>query len=89
VRPENFELATYGAANAVNAVVDVSEMMGSEIYMHETACEKDCVVRVATADLPTERRNGFPLGEKVGLTLNGARVHIFDRETQNNILFKE
>lgn len=89
VRPENFTLAEFGAANTVDAVVDVSEMMGSEIYMHMTACEKDCVVRIATVDLPQDHRNGYALGEKVGLTLNGALVQIFDRETQNNILFKE
>lgn len=89
VRPENFELSNQSAVNVVSAVVDVSEMMGSEIYMHVKACDKDCVVRVATADLPADHRRGFALGDKVGLTFDGARVHIFDRNTQSNILFKE
>jgi multiple sugar transport system ATP-binding protein len=89
IRPENFTLAEFGAANTVDAVVDVSEMMGSEIYMHVTACGKDCVVRIATVDLPRDHKNGYALGEKVGLTLSGALVQVFDRETQNNILFKE
>ena len=87
VRPEHFALAKAGAANAIGAVVDVSEMMGSEIYMHVTACDKDCVVRVATIDLPPDHRNGYALGEKIGLTLSGALVHLFDPETQNNIIF--
>lgn len=87
IRPENFQLVKSASANTVSAVVDVSEMMGSEIYMHVTACEKDCVVRVATAELPPDHRNGFTLGEKVGLELNGAFVQLFDRETQKNILY--
>lgn len=86
VRPENFTLSPFGTANTVDAVVDVSEMMGSEIYMHVTACDNDCVVRIATVDLPPDHKNGYALGEKVGLTLNGALVQIFNKETQNNIL---
>jgi multiple sugar transport system ATP-binding protein len=86
VRPEHITLVQPGTDNAVEAVVDVSEMMGSEVYVHLTACERDCVVRVATTELPVEHNNGFVLGERVGLILNGALVHIFAKETGANIV---
>lgn len=86
VRPEHISLTDAGKPNAVEAAVDVSEMLGSEIFLHLTACSKDCVVRVATTDLPSSRSRGYVIGEKVGLKFSGGRIHIFDIETQKNIL---
>ncbi len=86
VRPEHLKLTSSAYAGAKAATVDVSEMMGSEIYLHVTVDGKDCVVRIATTDLPDDHKNGFAIGEKVGITFDGALVHIFDNQTQNNIL---
>lgn len=86
VRPEHMTLTEAGVAGTIEAVVDVSEMMGSEIHAHITACGKECVIRVATIDMPKDRRNGYKIGEKVGFTINGALVNIFDNITFENIL---
>jgi multiple sugar transport system ATP-binding protein len=86
VRPEHLELASFNQAGTKAAIVDVSEMMGSEIYLHVTADGKDCVIRIATTDLPDDHKNGFAIGEKVGFTFDGALIHIFDNQTQQNVL---
>jgi multiple sugar transport system ATP-binding protein len=87
VRPEHLRITSSGKSDCLEAIVDVSEMMGSEIFLHVTACEKDCVIRVATTSLPDNKKNGLLIGEKVNVMFDGALVHIFDSETQRNVLF--
>ncbi|MPN52225.1 hypothetical protein SDC9_199881 [bioreactor metagenome] len=71
---------------AVSAKVDVSEMMGSELFVHVTAVGKDCVLRIATIDLPQENRLGFKFGDQLYFTFDGALAHLFDPETSQNLL---
>lgn len=85
VRPEHITLSKK-TRNAVSAVVDVSEMMGSELYVHVTAAGRDSVLRIATVDLPTENRMGFKFGDQLYFTFDGALAHMFDPETSVNLL---
>ncbi len=50
IRPEHICLAAAGDADAVKARVDVSEMMGSEIYLHVVVEEREIVIRVQLSD---------------------------------------
>ena len=61
-------------------------MMGSELYVHVTAVGKDCVLRIATVDLPATNRYGFKFGEQLNFTFDGALSHLFDPETGVNLL---
>ena len=67
-------------------MVDVSEMMGSELYVHVTAAGRDSVLRIATVDLPVENRLGFKFGDQLYFTFDGALAHMFDPETSQNLL---
>ncbi len=86
IRPEHVMLTAADGADAITAKVDVSEMMGSELYVHINACGKDCVLRIATTDLPAEHRRGFALGDEVHFTFGGELAHLFDPETGLNLL---
>ncbi len=86
VRPEHITLTSAKAKHAVEAKVDVSEMMGSELYVHVTAVGKECVFRIATVDLPAENRYGFKFGDQLTFTFDGALAHLFDPETGLNLL---
>lgn len=86
IRPEHVKLLHERNKNAVSAKVDVSEMMGSELYVHVTAVGKDCVMRIATVDLPAENRFGFKYGDEVLFTFDGALAHLFDPENGLNLL---
>jgi multiple sugar transport system ATP-binding protein len=61
-------------------------MMGSELFVHVTAVGKECVLRIATIDLPAENRRGFKFGDQLHFTFDGALTHIFDPETTQNLL---
>ena len=85
VRPEHIMLCDKGATS-VKATVDVSEMMGSEVHLHVTAGEKDVVLRIPTTDLPAEYRGGIPYGSEVHFTFRPELIHLFDPQTELNLL---
>ncbi|MEG1524647.1 MAG: sn-glycerol-3-phosphate ABC transporter ATP-binding protein UgpC [Clostridia bacterium] len=86
IRPEHIRLDERGNSTAIPAKVDVSEMMGSELYVHVDALGKDCVIRIATTDLPATHKNGFTFGDEVHFTFDGALAHLFNKENCLNIL---
>jgi multiple sugar transport system ATP-binding protein len=86
IRPEHIMLTAPGKPDSIPAKVDVSEMMGSEVYMHVTAEGTDCVIRIPTASLPIDHRLGFAMGDEVNFTFGGDVVHLFNSESGENLL---
>ena len=84
-RPEHISVKS-SDANTIKATVDVSEMMGSEIHLHLSCSGKDIVVRVSTTELEASQRSGFAYGTEVNLKLSEDLIHLFDPETQKNLL---
>ena len=86
IRPEHINFATDAGAHTVTGKVDVSEMMGSEVYLHVTAGEKDVVLRVPTTDLPEEHRGGIRYGTEIRFTFRPELIHLFNPETEQNLV---
>ncbi|MBR0135962.1 MAG: sn-glycerol-3-phosphate ABC transporter ATP-binding protein UgpC [Clostridia bacterium] len=87
VRPEHISLCeNEPAVPHLNAVVDVSEMMGSSIHLHVNSGEKDVVIVLQTVDLPVEKRSGFEYGEEVSFTFDPDLMHLFSAETEQNLI---
>ena len=86
IRPEHIVLSAPDKIDSVPATVDVSEMMGSEVYMHVTANSTDCVIRVATVNLPIDHKRGFAIGDEVNFTFGGEMAHIFEAQSGENLL---
>ena len=81
VRPEHIQLADTGIA----AKVDVSEMMGSAVHLHVSACGKDVVIVVQTMDMTGHELASFTMGAAVHFTFNGNVAHVFSKETGVNL----
>ena len=79
VRPPHISLAKDGV-NAIEAVVDVSEMMGSEVHLHVNADGKDVVIIVPTLDLGGA---SYSYGSELKFTFSGNVCHVFDAEGKN------
>ena len=81
IRPEHIELAHEG----IKARVDVSEMMGSEIYLHVDVEGKDAIIRIKTTNVLNEfsfesgKENHIHFGFQTSL------MHLFDKESQESI----
>ena len=89
VRPEHITLEN-GGGSAIPCTVEVSELMGSEFYLHATVGEgmeqQNVVMRIQTTDLPVEYRSGVPYGTKLNFTFRSSLIHLFDPATEKNLL---
>ncbi|MEF2920321.1 MAG: TOBE domain-containing protein, partial [Acutalibacteraceae bacterium] len=81
IRPENVyddneSINRY--ANAMEAKVEVTELMGAEIYLYLTVGTASVTARVA----PTSKAKP---GDTIRIAFDLSRLHIFDKETEKNI----
>lgn len=81
VRPVHLSVSS-SAGNGISAVVDVSEMMGSELHLHMNAGGTDVVAVVPTAELGD---NFFSGHQEVTFEMKSAMIHLFDAETEKSL----
>ncbi|MBQ6432206.1 MAG: TOBE domain-containing protein, partial [Oscillospiraceae bacterium] len=79
VRPVHLSIADDG----IPAVVDVSEMMGSELHLHMDVNGNDVVAVVPTADLGDSMIANH---QSVHFTMKPNLIHLFDTETEKSLL---
>jgi multiple sugar transport system ATP-binding protein len=83
VRPEDIHHPRYKPAGIIEqlieATVDVTELMGNEIFVYlVTNNDQSFIARV-------DPRADLRPGDKVQMSFNAEKVHIFDRTTEKNI----
>ena len=86
VRPEHLILSG-DEGSMIHGTVDVSEMMGSAVHLHVSACGSDTIMIVPTTEL--ESTSAFTIGSPIDFTFNGAMAHLFDRNTKKNLEWLE
>ena len=87
VRPEHLSLCGEDHSGPrMDAVVDICEMMGSSMHLHVKTEEKDVVLVLQTVDLPVSKRAGFAYGERISFTFDPELMHMFDAETEMNLI---
>ncbi len=78
VRPVHISLSDEG----IPAVIDVSEMMGSELHLHMNAQGTDVVAVVPTADIDVDQITHHAA---VSFTFRPDAIQLFDPETEKNL----
>ena len=87
VRPEHITLSQPGP-HAIPCTIIVNEMMGSELHIHaETEDGAQMVVRVPTLGLHRQERAELVNGAKIHVSFPGEVMHLFDPETERNLIF--
>ena len=87
VRPEHIAVQKDPSAPAIEASIEVSELMGSELYLHATVeGGQEVVIRTPTVELPAEYRGGVPYGTKLRFTFSPSLIHLFDPESEKSLL---
>ena len=87
VRPEHITLSQPGP-HAIPWTIIVNEMMGSELHIHaETEDGAQLVVRVPTLGLRRQERAELVNGAKIHVSFPGEVMHLFDPETQRNLIY--
>ncbi|MBQ7866662.1 MAG: TOBE domain-containing protein, partial [Clostridia bacterium] len=85
VRPEHMTIASEGG---IASTITVNEMMGSELHLHVTCGnEQNVILRVPTMDLTSEQRANLNGGEKLNFSFTSKVMHLFNPETEENILY--
>ena len=79
VRPVHVTVGDEG----IDAQIDVSELMGSELHLHMTAGGKDVVAVVQTANLDA---NAYARHAAVRFSFEPRLIHLFDPETEKNLI---
>ena len=85
LRPEHLSLTEED--DAVYAAVDVSEMMGSAVHIHVSACGQDVVIVVPLSE--EEETENLPMGLPVRFIFRGSAAHVFDVETGHNLEYPQ
>lgn len=81
VRPQHVQLAAVGAENTYSGVISNLEFMGHEVNVHVEVGDQ-----VFVAVVPTEQFDRkLQRGDRVGLRPDPARLHMFDKESGENL----
>ncbi|MFX1569526.1 MAG: ABC transporter ATP-binding protein [Promethearchaeota archaeon] len=80
VRPENVLISAEVSNNSATAIIDIIEPMGREFEIHLDV-DGNLIICVTT------KIENFKIGDKVYLTFNNEKIHLFDRETKENLYY--
>lgn len=80
IRPEDFhrEESFFVGNNEIEAVVDLSEMMGSEVYLYLHKGEDKIIVKAPL-------RYDANTDEKISLAIDTDKLHLFDKESEQTV----
>ena len=83
IRPENIELDNeYESSTnheAINARVEVVELMGAESYIHTKADNQNLTIRVnGTTD--------YKVGQLAKIYVDTSKIHVFNKETEMRVI---
>ena len=65
--------------NVIDVEVDVTELMGAEIYLYLAIGEQAATARVSS-------RSQARAGDTISVAIETARIHLFDKDTQQYII---
>ena len=78
IHDEPVHIATF-ADSVVDTYVDVTELMGAEIYLYITVGETNLIARVSA-------RSTSRAGDSIKVAFDTSRVHLFDKDTERCIV---
>ncbi len=87
IRPEHIMLADdESAIQDFAGTLLFSEMMGSSVHLHLKDGEREVVIVRPTGDTPEACPSTLATGASVRFRLPGVQCHLFDKETENNLI---
>ncbi len=83
IRPEHVRIVPEGTPDSFEAVIEVSEMMGSEAYLHVKAGERDAVFRAPVTDVTNANECGLEAGSAIHFAFTTGLTHLFGGDSRN------
>ena len=86
IRPENISIckdkSENNSPNVIEAIIDVIEMIGSESYLYMNFGDLQVTIRINTSD-------DYQRDQRAFMEFDLNKLHIFDKDTQKNILVEQ
>ncbi|MGN0268309.1 MAG: ABC transporter ATP-binding protein [Lachnospiraceae bacterium] len=79
IRPQHMTIGK----GELEGIIEVSEMLGSEVNLHANCNGDDVVMVIPTVDLTVN----VDMGSKVNFTTNPSLIQMFDKATGNNLMW--
>lgn len=88
IRPEDVLIDDYEHTNSFKAKVELSEMMGSEVYIHSCLFEKKIVLKVQTSKIDHDL-NLYADGQDsfIYVKFNENMLHLFEKSSGENLIY--
>ena len=87
VRPVNIHVGSEsesgGRIGGIEGKIDVAEMMGSEVHLHMKVGGNDIIAVVQTSEVESY---DISIGAQLNIGFRPQRIHIFDSETEENLI---
>ncbi len=79
IRPEDIDISENSSENSIKAKIDIVELMGREVYVH-MKINNNTLIAI------TKPSHALKTGIEVYLTFNDQKIHLFNKETQENMI---
>ena len=79
IRPQHISVGK----GELSALIEVSEMLGTEVNLHTTSDNDEVVMVIPTVDLDTD----VSMGRTIRFTTQPRLIQMFDKETGNNLIW--
>ena len=79
IRPQHI---TVGEGE-LSALIEVSEMLGTEVNLHTRSNDDEVVMVIPTVDLQTD----VSMGNTIRFTTQSRLIQLFDKQTGNNLIW--
>ena len=90
IRPEHIQIVDCDTPNSIKADISVSEMMGSEMYLHIIIDEDNIVIKQPVTELLDKKEVFMNNSQKsseacLNFVIKSMYMHVFDWETEKNL----
>ena len=79
IRPQHISVGK----GELSALIEVSEMLGTEVNLHTRSKDDEVVMVIPTVDLDTD----VSMGKTISFTTQPRLIQLFDKATGNNLIW--
>lgn len=87
IRPEHITLAKPDEEGALNAIIEVTEMLGSEMFLHVAIEGMGAVVRLVQPEILNEYTFQFNEQQMIKVRFVESKIHLFDCDSGENLAY--
>jgi len=89
IRPEHISFCSPEQATALQGRVELAELLGGQVQLHLRMDGEEVVLSLPTQGMQEDFRQVFFAGRELFFSFSGENCHLFDPQTEENLLYIE